>query len=103
MVVSAKASSLAVLLVVAACTDPQGTREAGEAYGLTDVQPGGYAAFGCAKNDTSSTKFTATNSRGQRIEGVACSDITPFGKATTIRIVRTLPSAPADATVPMAN
>ena len=90
-------------LALTACTDAQGTREAGEAYGLSNVQPGGYSPFGCAKNDTSSTRFTATNIRGQRVEGVACSDVTPFGKATTIRIFRVLDASAPASSVPIAN
>lgn len=98
-----RALILAGAIAVTACTDPQATREAAEAYGLTDVQPGGYAAFGCAKNDNSRTTFVATNMRGQRVEGVACAAVSPFGKATTIRIYRVLSDRPETSSVPMAN
>lgn len=72
---------------LAACTDRAGTQEAAEAYGFEDIHVTGHAFVGCGKDDDTRTKFTARNSRGELIEGVACSNWSPFGKATTIRVV----------------
>ncbi len=84
---------LAGIACLASCSDPQGAREAVEAYGLTDVQTTGYQVLGCSDHDTVHTGFTAQNVRGQRVEGVVCSDFGPFGKAATVRIFRVTSSA----------
>jgi hypothetical protein len=100
--VSPKRLTLCVLLSLAACSDPNETRQAVEAMGMKDVQPEGYAWFGCGRDDDQRTRFTATNPNGQRVEGVACSNWSPFGKATTVRIVRVLGRAGGNA-VPVAQ
>lgn len=83
-----RALAIIAALALAGCSDPAGARQAVEAYGLTDVQPGGYAPFGCSDRDTVHTTFAATNVRGQRVEGIVCGDFGPFGKASTVRITR---------------
>lgn len=72
---------------LAGCTDAPAAIEGAEALGLTDVKPGGHAFFGCGRDDDTATEFIATNANGQLVRGVACSNWSPFGKATTIRIV----------------
>jgi ABC-type amino acid transport substrate-binding protein len=94
------AIAIAAALVCAACTDPQAAADAAEAYGLTNVTTTGYEPFGCSDRDTSRTGFRATNARGQVVEGVVCSDIGPFGKASTVRIFRVVSHGTA---VPMAR
>lgn len=56
----------------AACTSPSSTVSAAEALGFTDVQPGGYAWFGCGEGDHIATKFTATGADGHPVSGVVC-------------------------------
>lgn len=74
------------LMALSGCTDAEGTVDAAEALGLRDVRPEGHAWFGCGQNDNVATKFTATNPRGERVEGVVCSQMGLFGKASTVRI-----------------
>ena len=78
-------------LLLAACTDPKAARDAAEASGFSDVETTGYEPFGCSENDEVHTGFRATNARGQRVAGVVCSQISPFGKASTVRIYATVP------------
>ena len=96
-----KKFALVGLLALAACSDPNGAREAAEAYGLRDVQIGGYAWIGCARDDDQHTKFTATNANGQRVEGVVCGNWSPFGKYSTVRIRRVIDAPVATPQVPL--
>ncbi len=59
-------------LIGAGCTDSAGTRRALHNNGFTAVQVGGYAFFGCGKDDSFATHFTAVNPTGQTVSGVVC-------------------------------
>lgn len=42
-------------------------------HGVSDVQLTGYAWYGCdSEKDDYGANFTGTNSRGERVEGIAC-------------------------------
>lgn len=70
-------------LALTGCSSEKDARKAAEANGFTDIVVEGWAGpFQCG-DDWNATKFTATNSQGKRVEGVACSGL--FFKNTTIR------------------
>lgn len=73
----------ATALALASCSDPQGTKEAAEAQGLTNVRPSGHSFFGCGQEDTYSTSFSARSANGQCVSGVVCSS---WLKGSTVRI-----------------
>lgn len=64
--------ALAFLLTLAACTDPERSRETLENLGFTEIETMGYAPFSCGEDYTYATEFRAKNVRGQRVEGVVC-------------------------------
>lgn len=43
-----------------------------EAQGMTNVEVGGYPFWGCDKDDTFKSKFTATGANGKPVSGVLC-------------------------------
>lgn len=47
-------------------------REALENQGFTDVQLGDHAWYGCSKDDSFNSHFTATNANGRRVSGIVC-------------------------------
>lgn len=57
---------------IVGCTSESSTISTLQKAGFTQIQPGGYAIFGCSKDDIFQTKFTAINSQGQEVEGVVC-------------------------------
>lgn len=75
---------LAVLSVslLAACSSHNDAKRALTAAGYTEIQTHGHSFFGCSKEDTFATKFTAKNPKGEKIEGVVCSS---WLKGATIR------------------
>lgn len=73
----------AACLLLAGCTDPQGAKEALGAAGYKDIRITGYSLFGCGKDDTYSTAFTATGQNGSPVSGVVCAGL--FFKGSTIR------------------
>jgi hypothetical protein len=72
-------------LVLGACTDEDGARQALGAAGYRAVQINGYAFFGCSNGDTYHTAFTAIGQNGSAVSGVVCAGWGWFGKASTIR------------------
>jgi hypothetical protein len=79
----AMASILALTLGLAGCgVNPDRAKSALEAQGLTNVQIGGYAFWGCGENDTFRSSFTATGANGQQVSGVVCS---AWFKGMTVR------------------
>lgn len=80
------AGMLLATSLLAACSDPVGADRAVRAMGFTDVTTTGYRFTGCGKDDDQSTGFTARNPRGEMISGVVCSNWSPFGKTSTVRI-----------------
>jgi len=75
-------SMVVVGLVMPSCTDPDRTVSTLEAQGFTDIEPGSYRYFGCGQSDAFHTEFTATNSNGQRVEGLVCCGLM---KSCTVR------------------
>jgi hypothetical protein len=73
----------AVCLALTGCTDDQATRDAAGASGLTEVKTTGYSVFGCGKEDSFATGFTARGMDGRCVEGVVCSG---WLKGATLRI-----------------
>ncbi|MET3232228.1 UNVERIFIED_ORG: hypothetical protein ABIC54_004433 [Burkholderia sp. 1263] len=73
---------LAVLTLLAACTDETAARKALAGSGFTDINITGYSYFGCDKHDTFSTGFEARGPSGQFVSGVVCSG---WMKGATIR------------------
>jgi hypothetical protein len=53
-----------------------------ESQGYTNVELGGPALFGCAKDDNFTRTWKATGQQGTRVKGVACSGLF---KGVTIR------------------
>lgn len=58
--------------MMAGCAAPDMSKETLVKAGFRDIQIDGYAWMGCGKDDTFSTKFTATNALGMRVSGVVC-------------------------------
>ncbi|MDW9491691.1 hypothetical protein [Sinorhizobium meliloti] len=80
---------LAVIVVViiavflAGCgVNSQSATRALEAQGMKDVKIEGYSWFGCGKEDSYSSSFSATGANGQPVTGVVCQG---FWKGTTVR------------------
>ena len=78
---------LLIVLILVSCTNESASRNALESQGFTNISFQGPAIFGCNNNDETATSFTATNSQGRRVSGVACCPLieTPFAKGCTIR------------------
>lgn len=64
------------------------TREAIEAFGFTDVKIEGPALYGCGKDYSLATEFTAVGPRGHLVDGVACGGILVKGWSVKIWKVR---------------
>lgn len=64
--------AIAFVLALTACTSHDKTVSTLEAMGFTDIKPGGYDFFGCAKDDNVHTKFTAKNASGRPVSGTVC-------------------------------
>ena len=73
----------ALVLTLAACTDPDGARRTAENHGLTHVQITGYSFWGCSEDDGWRTEFTALNAQGRSVRGVVCSGVL---KGNTLRL-----------------
>jgi hypothetical protein len=83
--VQAFAPSLLALIVVllAACTQPERATEVLRQQGYTEIQITGYDAFACSKDDTYHTGFTAKSPNGSSVKGVVCAGL--MFKGSTIR------------------
>ena len=71
-----------ITLVLFGCSSSKDAREALQKNGFTDIETHGYSFFGCTNDDTFKTKWTATNTQGVKVSGVACSG---WFKGTTLR------------------
>ena len=71
-----------ILLFVSACTDPKGTENILLSSGYSNIKINGYSIWGCAEEDMFKTKFTATSSNGNVVNGVVCKGLL---KGSTIR------------------
>ncbi|MCG7219518.1 hypothetical protein [Acinetobacter sp. AG3] len=70
------------VLLISGCSSSTDAEKALKAAGYTDIQTHGRAFFSCSEDDTFATKFSATNSKGERISGAVCSS---WLKGSTIR------------------
>lgn len=78
-----------VALLLAACPVPEDqVVETLEAQGFSDIERKESAPFSCSDKDGLRSHFTATNQRGQRVEGVLCCGF--VFKACTVRGLRFL-------------
>lgn len=75
-------AALALMGLVASCTDDAAARRATGAMGLTDIEPTGYRWFGCSEDDLFHTGFKAKNASGETVTGVVCSG---WLKGATVR------------------
>jgi hypothetical protein len=73
--------AVASMLMLAACSDAPTAERILRSSGFSNIVITGYA-FGCGKDDTYSTGFTATGPTGAKVSGVVCSS---FFKGGTIR------------------
>lgn len=65
--------ALAAITLLAGCgVNPQDARRALEAQGITNVQVGGYAWWGCSRGDNYRSVFTGVGVNGKRVSGVVC-------------------------------
>jgi hypothetical protein len=74
--------SMLLVMLATGCTDDDATRNAAQSIGLRNVSPGGYAFFGCGRDDQYAQQFTAININGARVSGVVCCGLL---KACTVR------------------
>ena len=65
------------------CSSSADAQSALTKAGFTDITTQGWSPLSCSDDDTFSTKFTATNPRGERVSGVVCSSL--LIKNATIR------------------
>jgi hypothetical protein len=65
--------SALVAVTFTGCTSNNDARKALDDLGFKDIQTGGYSVFGCGKEYSFHTKFTATNQNGKIVTGVVCS------------------------------
>lgn len=82
MTVSRTLAMALACVALAACTDGAGAIRAAENAGLKDVVTEGYAMWGCGRDDSFRTRFSATNPQGRRVTGVVCSG---WLKGSTVR------------------
>lgn len=74
---------IASTTLLASCgVDPNDARRALEAQGITNVQIGGYAVFGCGNRDRFRSKFTGIGVNGKPVSGVVCNS---WLRGTTVR------------------
>jgi hypothetical protein len=65
-----------IALSLTACGGNQeDARKALSSMGFTQIKVGEYAFWGCDKNDSFKSKFTAVNAQGQAVSGVLCGGI----------------------------
>ena len=72
-----------VVALLSGCTQPEKATRALEGSGYTNVNITGFNWFGCDKNDSFHTGFTATGANGKPVEGVVCGNLF---KGATIRV-----------------
>jgi hypothetical protein len=75
--------TLVLVLMLAACTQPDRATEVLEAQGYTDIRITGYDAFACSKDDAFHTGFVAKSPNGRTVKGVVCAGL--VFKGATIR------------------
>jgi hypothetical protein len=71
-----KLIAIACLSFLAGCgVDHVKAKRILESQGLSEVVIGGYPWWGCGKEDTYASTFTAKDSRGQNVSGVVCGGV----------------------------
>lgn len=55
-----------------ACTNESSSRHALQSQGFDNIEFHGYSWFACGEDDSFATKFSATNPKGQHVEGTVC-------------------------------
>ena len=81
---TAIALTIGLVAIVSSCgVNPNDAQRVLEAQGMTAVQIGGHAWFGCSKSDDLRSKFTAIGVNGKPVSGVVCGGW--FGKSITVR------------------
>lgn len=73
---------LALAIGLTGCSSDNDARRALEGAGYTNIQTTGYSFFGCGKEDSFRTGFTAVGPSGVAVSGVVCSG---WFKGATIR------------------
>lgn len=76
-------ASIALLLLLPACSDNSGAVALLEGQGFTDVRPTGHSFWGCGEGDNVATGFSATSPSGKPVKGVICGGL--LFKGATIR------------------
>lgn len=75
--------AIAALVALAGCgVSPDKATRALNSMGVKNVEIGGYAFWGCGKDDGYASKFTGTGQDGNPVSGVVCSGMF---KGVTIR------------------
>ena len=65
--------SIAGLLFLAGCgVDPTDARRVLKSHGLSNIQIGGHSWFGCGRDDSFASVFTATDAKGAKVTGSIC-------------------------------
>lgn len=70
------------LLLTSCGVDEDKAIKALESQGMTNIKITGFAIFGCSKDDSFRSNFTATGVNGKTVSGTLCSG---FLKGTTVR------------------
>jgi hypothetical protein len=73
---------LGLAFVLAGCSSPDTATRALESAGYSQIKILGYQFFGCSKDDTFHTGFTAVGPTGTPVTGVVCGGLL---KGSTIR------------------
>lgn len=76
------AAVLSFSVLVSCGVDPNQGERILRSQGLTDVQIGSYAVWGCGKDDSFGSNFSAKNASGEAVTGVICGG---FLKGYTVR------------------
>lgn len=74
------------LMVLASCTDEDGSMRALRSAGYRNIQLGGHSFFGCSDDDGASNKFTAIGADGRMVTGQVCCGGPMSFKGCTIRL-----------------
>lgn len=77
--------AIALVIGLAGCTDAQNAQRVLSNSGYSDIQITGYRWFGCGKEDTVHTGFTAKGPNGAHVSGIVCQGWGWFSKAATVR------------------
>lgn len=78
-----KYTAIAILFLLAGCTQPDRSKALLEAQGYKDVRITGYSILACSEDDVYATGFVATSPVGQQIAGTVCAGV--LFKGATIR------------------